>query len=106
MMNTLSNRRDAAGERDKTAPMMAPFMLGRVTRLRRWPHVAPSTFAASCSTSGTWARPARRSNDMNGVVFQISERQMTKIDDQRCPNHEKLPSPNQLLMNPESSEKA
>jgi hypothetical protein len=35
--------------------------------------------AASCSTSGTW-RPAQDSSEMNGVVFQISARQMTRID--------------------------
>ena len=43
---------------------------------------------------------------MNGVVFQISDRQMTKIDDQRSPNQAKSPRPNQLLTKPESRAKA
>src|SRR5215210_1924583 len=86
--------------------MIAAFMFGSVTRLSRWRHVAPSTLAASCRTSGTWARPASRSRDMNGVVFQISDRQITAMDDHRPPNQAKLPRPNQLLTKPESRAKA
>src|SRR5918998_3933701 len=86
--------------------MIAAFMLGRVTRVRRWDHVAPSTLAASWRSSGTWARPASSSSDMNGVVFQISDRQITKSDDHRPPNHEKSPRLNQLLTNPVSRSKA
>src|SRR5579885_3534067 len=86
--------------------MIAAFMLGRVTRLRRCRHVAPSTLAASCRSSGTWARPANSRSDMNGVVFQISDMQMTNSDDHRWPNQAKLPRPNQLLMKPVSIENA
>ena len=66
--------------------MIAAFMFGRVTFHSRCQAVAPSTLAASCSSIGTWTRPASRSSEMNGVVFQISERTITKIDDQRPPN--------------------
>ena len=43
---------------------------------------------------------------MNGVVFQISDRVMTKSDDHRSPNQLKSPSPNHWLTKPESSWKA
>ena len=36
--------------------------------------MAPSTVAASCSSSGTSASPASSSSAMNGVVFQTSAR--------------------------------
>ena len=62
--------------------------------------------AASCSSSGTWARPASSSSDMNGVVFQISDRQITNSADQRWPNQAKSPRPNQLLTKPVSRAKA
>src|SRR5436309_13795236 len=86
--------------------MIAARMLGSVTRLNRCRQVAPSTLAASCRSSGTWASPASRSRDMNGVVFQISDIQITNREDQRWPNQAKVPRPNQLLMNPVSSENA
>ena len=42
--------------------------------------------AASCISSGTWASPASSSSEMNGVVFQISDMMITKIDDPKPPN--------------------
>ena len=87
--------------------MIAAFMFGSVTRVRAAASaVAPSTSAASCSSPGTCTRPASSSSEMNGVVFQISDRMMTNSDDQRCPNQLKSPSPNHWLMKPESSWKA
>ena len=83
--------------------MIAAFMFGSVTFHSRCHAVAPSTLAASCSSSGTCTSPASRSSEMNGVVFQISERTITKIDDQRPPNQLKSPSPSHWLTNPESS---
>src|SRR5690606_29135870 len=50
---------------------------GIVTRRMRCHHVAPSTFAASCSSPGTCARPDSSRSEMNGVVFQISDSEMT-----------------------------
>ena len=66
--------------------MMAAFMLGSVTFHSRCHAVAPSTLAASWSSIGTWTSPARSRSEMNGVVFQISEKTITKRDDQRPPN--------------------
>ena len=66
--------------------MIAAFMFGMVTFHIRCHQVAPSTFAASCRTSGTCARPASSSSEMNGVVFQISARQTTSSDDHWPPN--------------------
>lgn len=66
--------------------MIAAFMFGSVTFHIRCHQVAPSTRAASCSTSGTWARPASSSSEMNGVVFQISARQITNSDEPVEPN--------------------
>ena len=48
-------------------------------------------------------RPASSSSEMNGVVFQISEKMMTNRLDHRCPNQLKSPSPNHWLTKPESS---
>ena len=79
-MKTLSKMRNASSVRNSTATMIAAFMFGRVTLQSRCNHVAPSTWAASCMSSGTWARPASSSSEMNGVVFQISDRQITAID--------------------------
>ena len=79
--------------RNSSATMIAAFMFGSVTLYRRCHQVAPSTLAASCSSSGTWARPASSSSDMNGVVFQISDRQMTTSDGQRSPNQSVSPRP-------------
>ena len=62
------------------------FMFGNVTRHNRWRAVAPSTWAASCNSPGICTRPASRSSEMNGVVFQISDRMMTNSADQRLPN--------------------
>ena len=86
--------------------MIAAFMLGSVTRTSRWVRVAPSTSAASSSSRGTWASPARRSSDMNGVVFQISARPITTSAEPRCPNQLKSPSPNTWLTKPVSRAKA
>ena len=66
--------------------MIAAFMFGSVTFHSRCQAVAPSTSAASCSSIGTCTSPASSSSEMNGVVFQISDRMMTNIDDQRPPN--------------------
>ena len=43
---------------------------------------------------------------MNGVVFQISDRQITKSADHRPPNQSNVPSPNHWLTKPESSANA
>ena len=56
---------------------MAGRMSGRVIFVKRCHALAPSTFAASCSSSGTSARPASRSSAMKGVVFQTSVRMIT-----------------------------
>ena len=66
--------------------MIAAFMLGSVTFQSRCHAVAPSTLAASCSSIGTCTSPASSSREMNGVVFQISEKTITNSDDQRPPN--------------------
>ena len=66
--------------------MIAAFMLGRITLNSRWVQVAPSTSAASSMSSETCERPARSSNAMNGVVFQISETMIANIADQWPPN--------------------
>ena len=83
--------------------MIAAFMLGNVTRVNRCHAVAPSTMAALFSSAGTCTRPASRSSEMNGVVFQISDNVMTNSDDQRSPNQLKSPRPNHWFTNPESS---
>ena len=44
--------------------------------------VAPSIEAALRMSSGTRARPAIRSRDMNGIVFQTSARMMIQTDGQ------------------------
>src|SRR3712207_5241483 len=90
MMKMLSKIRNASRVRNSRATMMAAFMLGMVTRHIRCHQVAPSTLAASCSTSGTWARPARSSREMNGVVFQISARQITNSEEAWPPNQSRL----------------
>jgi len=51
---------------------MAGLISGTVMRQKRCQALAPSTLAASCSSSGTSARPASSSSAMNGVVFQTS----------------------------------
>ena len=58
---------------------MAGFITGTITRQKRCQAVAPSTFAARRSSSGTSERPAKRSSAMNGVVFQTSARMMMAI---------------------------
>ena len=72
--------------------MIAARMFGRITFHSRCHQVAPSTFAASIMSSLTCARPASRSSDMNGVVFQISEMQIANIAGQWSPNQLKLSS--------------
>ena len=86
--------------------MIAAFMFGSTTRQSRCHAVAPSTRAASSISSGTWTRPASSSSEMNGVVFQISERVMTTSEDQRSPNQLKSPRPSHWFTKPESSWKA
>ena len=86
MMKTLSKIRNASRVRNSSATMIAGFMFGRVTLYRRCQNVAPSTLAASSSALSTWASPASSSSDMNGVVFQISDRQMIASEDHVPPN--------------------
>src|SRR5699024_5048994 len=86
MMKMLSKMRKASRVRKSSATMTAAFMLGRTTFHMTCHHEAPSTFAASSIEESTWARPARRSRDMKGVVFQISESEMTKTEGQKLPN--------------------
>ena len=86
MMKMLSKMRNASSARNNTATMIAAFIDGRVTLRSRSQKVAPSTSAASCSSPGTCARPASSSNDMNGVVFQISEIMIAISADQWWPN--------------------
>src|SRR3954463_3478141 len=100
-----SKIRKASSVRNSTATMIAAFMFGMVTFTSRCHQVAPSTLAASCSTSGTWARPARSSREMNGVVFQISDRQITRSEVHLAPNQSVVvltpgSQANQLLTNP------
>ena len=85
-MKMLSKIRKASRVRNSSATMIAAFMFGIVTRHSRCHQVAPSTCAASWSTSGTCARPASSSSEMNGVVFQISARQITSSDVHLSPN--------------------
>ena len=66
--------------------MIAAFMFGSVTFHSRCQAVAPSTSPPPGSSIGTWTSPASSSSEMNGVVFQISDRMITKSDDQRPPN--------------------
>src|SRR5260221_2330768 len=106
MMKMLSKMAQAARVRNKAATMIDAFIFGRITFRSRCHVVAPSTDAASSNTSGTWDSPASRSRAMKGVVFQISERQITNSDDQVCPNQSKVPRWNQELTNPESDAKA
>src|SRR5579859_3064256 len=109
MMKMDSKMRQASSARNSTATMMAAFMLGMVTFHRRCMNVSPSTLAASCSTSGTCDRPASSNSEMNGVVFQISSRQITTRAEERWPNQLYLwptAQPSQLLTKPESSANA
>ena len=111
MMKIESKTRNASRLRKSRATMIAAFMFGIVTRRIRCHHVAPSTFAASWSTSGTWARPASRSSEMNGVVFQISAMQTTNSAFQVPPNQSvfwSIPGSqaSHELTKPESSENA
>ena len=76
-MKTESKRRKASSVRNSSATRIAGFISGSVMRKKRWTGPAPSTFAASCSSSGTSARPASSSSAMNGVVFQTSVRMIT-----------------------------
>src|SRR5918997_4582674 len=86
MMKIESKMRNASSVRNSRATMIAAFMFGMVTRHIRCHQLAPSTLAASCSTSGTCARPARMSSEMKGVVFQISARQITRSEVHWPPN--------------------
>ena len=56
--------------------------------------VAPATLAASTMSSETCARPASRSSDMNGVVFQISETMIAMTAGTVSPNQLKSASMN------------
>ena len=107
----LSKTRKASRVRNSRATMIAAFMFGIVTLVMRCHQVAPSTRAASCRTSGTCARPASRSREMNGVVFQISARQTTNRADHWPPNQSvSAPMPgsqlNQVFTKPDVSENA
>jgi hypothetical protein len=73
----LSKIRNASSVRNSSATRIAGFISGIVMRKKRCIGVAPSTLAASCSSSGTSASPASSSSAMNGVVFQISARMIT-----------------------------
>ena len=86
MTKMLSKIRKASSVRNSSATMIAAFMFGMVTFHIRCHQVAPSTFAASWSTSGTCARPASSSSEMNGVVFQISATQTTSREVHLSPN--------------------
>src|SRR4029079_6111722 len=86
MTKTASKMRKASSVRNSSATMIAPFMFGSTTLNSRCQNVAPSTSAASSSELGTWASPASSSNDIKGVVFQISEMQMAMSADQWLPN--------------------
>ena len=76
----LSNIRNASSVRNSSATRIAGFISGSVMRKKRCIVLAPSTFAASCSSSGTSASPASSSSAMNGVVFQTSARMITKSE--------------------------
>src|SRR6478736_748499 len=82
----LSKMRKASSALKSTATMIAARMLGRITLKSRCHQVAPSTWAASSMSSEIWARPASKSSDMNGVVFQISETMIANIAGQWLPN--------------------
>ena len=76
-MNAESNNRKASSVRNSSATRIAGFISGMVIRKKRCTVLAPSTLAASCSSSGTSASPASSSSAMNGVVFQASVRMIT-----------------------------
>src|SRR3954454_10724014 len=82
----LSKIRNASSARKSTATMIAARMFGMITFHSRCHQVAPSTSAASIMSSEICARPASRSSDMNGVVFQISETMIATIAGQWLPN--------------------
>src|SRR6476661_11290861 len=82
----LSKMRNASNARNSTATMIAARMLGMITFHSRCHQVAPSTLAASIMSSDTCESPASRSNDMKGVVFQISEIMIANIAGQWEPN--------------------
>jgi hypothetical protein len=72
MMKILSNSLNAVRPRIRAATTM----VGRITGMRTcraiWKRDAPSQEAASASSGGTPARPARNSSIMNGVHCQTS----------------------------------
>src|SRR3954447_20731996 len=74
MMKAESKIRNASSVRNSSATRMAGFMRGTVMRQKRCQALAPSTFAASCSSSGTSVSPASSSRAMKGVVFHTSVR--------------------------------
>ena len=76
----LSKIRNASSVRNSSATRIAGFISGIVMRKKRCTVLAPSTLAASCSSSGTSASPASSSSAMNGVVFQTSARMITSSD--------------------------
>ena len=80
MMNTLSKMRNASSVRNSSATRIAGRMSGSVILVKRCQALAPSTFAASCISSGTSARPASSSSAMKGVVFQTSARMITSSE--------------------------
>ena len=74
MMKTESKIRNASSVRNSSATRIAGFISGTVMRQNRCHALAPSTFAASWSSSGTSVSPASSSSAMKGVVFQTSVR--------------------------------
>src|SRR2546430_2620200 len=85
-MKTVSKIRNASSARKSTATRIAGRMSGSVMRKKRWNALAPSTFAASSSSSGTSARPASRRRPMNGVVFHTSVAMITTNESARLEN--------------------
>ena len=80
----LSKIRNASSVRNSSATRIAGRINGSVMRKKRCVALAPSTFAASCSSSGTSDSPARSSSAMNGVVFQTSARMITNREPFWC----------------------
>ena len=85
-MKTASKTRNASSVRNSTATRIAGIISGTVMRKKRCQAFAPSTLAASWSSSGTSESPASRSNAMNGVVFHTSVRMITTNEPPRLPS--------------------
>ena len=68
----------ARAERKLAWLLCAPAVI--VMRKKRCVALAPSALAASCSSSGTSASPAKSSSAMKGVVFHTSAAMITNSD--------------------------